>query len=72
MAPTELYALNNQLPTTHFSIHNSYFILSSLSAIFRAFMRSPEKLAREKIEFTESTKLENTIRANLAELVYGP
>ena len=34
-------------------------------------MPFPEELAREKIEFTESAKLENTIRANLAELVYG-
>jgi hypothetical protein len=33
-----LLALNDQLPTTHFLIPNSYFILSSLSAIFRASM----------------------------------
>jgi hypothetical protein len=33
----------------HFLIHNSYFILSSLSAIFRAFMQFPKELAREKI-----------------------
>jgi len=32
---------------------------------------APDELAREKIEFTESAKLENTVRANLTELVYG-
>jgi uncharacterized protein DUF4926 len=33
-----------------FLLLNSYFILSSPSAIFRAFMRSPEELARDKMD----------------------
>jgi hypothetical protein len=47
VAPTELYALNHQL--SHFLLLNSYFILSSVSAI-RHFMPSPEDRAREKID----------------------
>src|SRR5207244_4246029 len=31
-------------------LHNSYFMLSSPSVIFRAFMSSPEERAREKID----------------------
>ena len=34
-------------------------------------MQSPEELGREKIEFRIGES-ENTIRADLAELVYGP
>jgi len=42
-----------------------------LSVIFRALMQSSEERARDKIEFTASAKLKNTIRANLARLAYG-
>jgi hypothetical protein len=72
------------ISTIHSSpITNHVFVASPLPLLFPLltllnfcylphFMRRPEDEAREKIEFAESPKLENAIRANLAGLVYGP
>ncbi len=71
MRRTHCYFCHDSEELEGLLILNSSFLLFFVSAIFRAFMQSPEELAREKIEFTESAKLENTSRANLTELVYG-
>jgi len=55
----QLLPVNNQLPTTHFLIPNSSFLLFFLSAIFRAFMSSRSSLVIHHFSSSEKFRSES-------------